>query len=345
MSQICVINLSHPFTPEQTIQLQRLLGGTFTLRVAKVHLDMDKPFAEQMKAVFGSIELTPAEWRDYRIVLNLPGLSTAAVLAMLETQRRSGILPEFIRMKSVAGPAQTTFEPAEIISGESEPEKQETASAPKYPAGARVLAQREVLEFTSTNGRRTYTIVMEPGTAHREYESIWLVYGRAEKMGNTVVVTPADDYDTIVVADEYAGDYEIVRGGNDVILQEDLQSFKSLGIFRVKEGDIVRFFGYKRRSSNYYVIVDGLLTEPDPVELAKARAEYRRRFFAEQAKGSHFYRFKNSDKHVVIHYDYQVQSWVALNWNTNEVIRTLQPEEVVPFIESVDNILNWVHGI
>jgi hypothetical protein len=100
-----LINYSHPITDEQFDQLCKLLNTKgMVIKDVPCHLDIEESFAPQVVALADAAGLSPTEWQAYRIVVNLPALSTAAALLLAELHGRMGYYPPAVRLRKEGGP-------------------------------------------------------------------------------------------------------------------------------------------------------------------------------------------------------------------------------------------------
>lgn len=111
-----LINLSHPLTPEQRIQVETLTGQSITRELERMpQFDNDQPFADQIVALVDELALTSRQWQTDGIVLNPPGYAPAAAVLVAELHGRSGHFPAILRLRPVPGSVPTRFEVAELI--------------------------------------------------------------------------------------------------------------------------------------------------------------------------------------------------------------------------------------
>jgi len=111
-----LLNLSHPLTPDQLAQVEKLSGKKIDKVIdVPVHFDADKPYAEQIVALVDGIGFTPQQWQTEPVLLNLPSFNfiTAALLA--ELHGRMGYFPPCLRLRPVKDSVPTEFEVAEIL--------------------------------------------------------------------------------------------------------------------------------------------------------------------------------------------------------------------------------------
>lgn len=113
-----LLNFAHPLTPEHLAAIERLTGQS----VAKVReeptqtkIDNERPLVEQMTAIIDGFGLSPRAWQTEPILVNLPGYTPAAAVALAELHGRMGGFPSIIRLRPVAGSTPTRYEVAEIV--------------------------------------------------------------------------------------------------------------------------------------------------------------------------------------------------------------------------------------
>ncbi|GIV86403.1 MAG: hypothetical protein KatS3mg054_0432 [Chloroflexus sp.] len=111
-----ILNFGHPITDEQASEQLRGHGWRRRRRrqrTVKVQVDMDAPLAPQIAALVDTIGFTAEEWQNKSIVVNLPGLSTAAAVLIVELHGRMGYFPPVVRLKQEGTPPR--FVVAEVI--------------------------------------------------------------------------------------------------------------------------------------------------------------------------------------------------------------------------------------
>lgn len=98
-----LLNFAHPLHPS----VVQALGGTgITVVTCPVNLDMSQDFVPQIKAIISDmskkLKIEHSLEAD-RVLVNLPGLATAAALILAELHGRIGHFPEIIRLKQNEG--------------------------------------------------------------------------------------------------------------------------------------------------------------------------------------------------------------------------------------------------
>lgn len=111
-----LLNFSHPLTPNQQHAIAQMVIVPYDKMVTiPCHLDIDQLFAEQVVAIVDSAKLTAKEWQGEQLLVNLPALSTAAVLVLVELHGRCGYYPPCIRLKREADSMLPVYVLAEIL--------------------------------------------------------------------------------------------------------------------------------------------------------------------------------------------------------------------------------------
>ncbi|NPV86936.1 MAG: hypothetical protein HPY45_13125 [Anaerolineae bacterium] len=111
-----LLNFSHPLTPQQVAQIERLSGKTIENIIdLAVQFESQQPFLPQLQALMERIPLTPAEWQNAPILINPPSLNYIAVLLLAELHGRMGYFPPLVRLAPVPGELPPRFEAAEIL--------------------------------------------------------------------------------------------------------------------------------------------------------------------------------------------------------------------------------------
>jgi len=109
-----VINFSHPFSAEQLAQIEDVLGAPpeqiITVPVQLNLAGTDDELLGQIAQLLEQVNLTPLQWYQEDIVINLPrhNLVTALVLARLHGLM--GYWPPVLRMRPVPGALPPRFE-------------------------------------------------------------------------------------------------------------------------------------------------------------------------------------------------------------------------------------------
>lgn len=107
---LLVLNYSHPLTPEQRVEIERLAGQPVERVVdVPVQIDHEAPLAPQIVALADAVELSPDDWQTLPLVVNLPSLALAAGALLVELHGRIGHFPTVLHLcPETSGPT-TTF--------------------------------------------------------------------------------------------------------------------------------------------------------------------------------------------------------------------------------------------
>ena len=110
MNQL-LVNLGHPLADVAETELEALIGPYDTC-VVRVQLDLEAPLAEQVTAAIDAAGISSETWQTRGIVLNLPGVSLAAAIAVTEIAGRTGTQPRVIQLSRAED---GVFHVAEIV--------------------------------------------------------------------------------------------------------------------------------------------------------------------------------------------------------------------------------------
>lgn len=115
-----ILNFSHPLTPEQLQDISSVCHCDIA-RVIDIPVQMDhqEPFAEQMARLLDGLDISAEQWQAGGILVNLPGLSSAACVLITLIHGLSGHFPAIIRLKPVQNSMPVAFELAEIVNLQS----------------------------------------------------------------------------------------------------------------------------------------------------------------------------------------------------------------------------------
>lgn len=111
---IRLLNYSHPITDAQHADLEDRLEEIAITRIP-CHLDINSDFAPQIVALVDAAGLDPDDWQTTPLLLNVPALSTAAVLLLAEIHGRAGYYPPVLRLRKADGVTPPRFDVAEIL--------------------------------------------------------------------------------------------------------------------------------------------------------------------------------------------------------------------------------------
>lgn len=111
-----LLNFSHPLTPAQLDEIERLIGQPVTEQVElPVQFENDAPFLPQLEALMERLTVDPARLQTEPVVVNLPSLNFIAALVLAEFHGRMGYFPPVLRMRPVPGSLPPRYEVAEVL--------------------------------------------------------------------------------------------------------------------------------------------------------------------------------------------------------------------------------------
>lgn len=111
-----LINFSHPLSLDQQRAIETLAGQEISLLIERMaQFDTAQPFADQATALVDSLDLSPAEWQQSQLLLNLPSLNFGAAVVLAELHGRCGYFPPIIRTRPVPKSLPPKYEVTEII--------------------------------------------------------------------------------------------------------------------------------------------------------------------------------------------------------------------------------------
>ena len=111
-----LLNFSHPLTPEQTAQIETLIGQPVEQVIPlAVQFDHSQPFLPQLAALLAEIPLSPAQWQTAQILVAPPALNFITALLLAELHGRMGYFAPIIRLRPVEGSLPPRYEVAEIL--------------------------------------------------------------------------------------------------------------------------------------------------------------------------------------------------------------------------------------
>lgn len=115
-----VVNFSHPLSDVQRQQIEAQTGQSIDAVLdIPCQMDHEAAFAPQIRALVDALPISANQWQSEPVVINLPGLHSAAALAIAELHGRMGHFPTCIRLRPVAGSVPTRYEVAEVINLET----------------------------------------------------------------------------------------------------------------------------------------------------------------------------------------------------------------------------------
>lgn len=111
-----LLNFSHPISDEQQAQIETFTGqAILTIYNVAAHFDNEQPFAEQVREMLQTINLTSDEWQTAPILINPPAYNFAAMTLLAELHGRMGYFPAITRIRPIAESNPPRYEIAEII--------------------------------------------------------------------------------------------------------------------------------------------------------------------------------------------------------------------------------------
>jgi hypothetical protein len=111
-----VLNYAHPLTEAQRAQLAALTDEKVeAVREIPTHLDVNRPFAEQIVALADAAELSTEAWQTTPLLIVLPALNYAAAALLAELHGRMGYFPPMARLRPVEGKLPPRYEVAEVL--------------------------------------------------------------------------------------------------------------------------------------------------------------------------------------------------------------------------------------
>lgn len=117
-----VINFSHPFTDLQHQQIEQISGAAIEQIInitTKINSDADTGSKPQIIKLIDSVGLTSEEWQTIPIIINPPGLASAALTLLAELHGRMGGFPTVISIRPIPDSTPTIYEVAELINLQS----------------------------------------------------------------------------------------------------------------------------------------------------------------------------------------------------------------------------------
>jgi hypothetical protein len=103
---LLVLNFSHPLTPEQQAEIDRLAGQPVE-RVIDVPVQIDHAalLTPQIVALAEAAGLSSSEWQTLPLLVNLPSLALAAGALLVELHGRMGHFPTVLHLRpETSGP-------------------------------------------------------------------------------------------------------------------------------------------------------------------------------------------------------------------------------------------------
>jgi len=111
-----LLNFSHPLTAGQIEQAQALAGQPVGQVIDRpVQFDNDRPFVPQLQALIESVPLSPAQYQNEALLVNLPSLNFIAALLLAELHGRMGYFPPVLRLRLFPGSLPPRYEVIEVL--------------------------------------------------------------------------------------------------------------------------------------------------------------------------------------------------------------------------------------
>ncbi len=111
-----LLNFSHPLTPEQLAQVEKLTAAAVERVItAPVQFDAGRPFVPQVAAMLAQVPLTAAEWQTAPLLIVPPALNFITAVLLAELHGRMGYFPAIVRLRPVAESVPPRFEVVEVI--------------------------------------------------------------------------------------------------------------------------------------------------------------------------------------------------------------------------------------
>ena len=111
-----LINCSHPLTPDQHEQIERLTHQSVE-RVISLpdQFDHGLPFAPQLSELMQRVDLSAEQWQTESILVNPPSLNFTAAMLLADLHGRMGYFPPVLRIRPVNKSLPPRYEVAEIL--------------------------------------------------------------------------------------------------------------------------------------------------------------------------------------------------------------------------------------
>lgn len=115
MNKAIVLNFAHPITGEQLAKIAELTGREVEVMNIRCQLDFNRSVADQARELVDAAGLDPVAFQTEAIVVNPPGMSSAAGPVLAELHGRMGHFPTTLVLRRVDGTTPPQFEVGEII--------------------------------------------------------------------------------------------------------------------------------------------------------------------------------------------------------------------------------------
>lgn len=111
-----LLNFSHPLTPEQIAQVERLSGQQVEQVITlAVQFDNNQPFLPQLQALMAQLDLSAETLQNAPILVNPPSLNFITALLLAELHGRMGYFPPVLRLRPAPDSLPPRYEVAEIL--------------------------------------------------------------------------------------------------------------------------------------------------------------------------------------------------------------------------------------
>jgi len=113
---VILINFAHPLTADDITAIGALAKQPLTeIRNINAQLDPQGDITVQVEAILDGIGLSPQEWQNMPIIINLPSLNYSAAVMLAMLHGRMGYFPAILRMRPEPEALPPRFVVAEII--------------------------------------------------------------------------------------------------------------------------------------------------------------------------------------------------------------------------------------
>jgi hypothetical protein len=111
-----LLNFSHPLTPDQLAQVEKLTGQSVDrVLVLPAQFDHQQPFGPQLEALVAPLDLTPEQWQTAPLAIVPPSLNFITGMLLAELHGRMGYFPPLVRLRPVEGALPPRYEVAEML--------------------------------------------------------------------------------------------------------------------------------------------------------------------------------------------------------------------------------------
>ncbi len=110
-----ILNFTHPLIEQQLEQI-KILANTGIEEVHTIHVQINQaePLEPQIISIINAVGLSPEEWQTRPLLINPPGLTSAAFVLLAELYGQIGHFPSLIRLRPKPGPV-TSYEVTELL--------------------------------------------------------------------------------------------------------------------------------------------------------------------------------------------------------------------------------------